>query len=82
MSGSAQFEVRSKPANNAADFCITTSPRRRRAAPPSLQPSAVILVHWGELEPVGERIEFLQGVLKQRARGSSNADIARLDCRE
>jgi hypothetical protein len=34
------------------------------------------------LEPVGERVEFLQGVLEQRARGSSNADIARLDCRE
>ena len=36
----------------------------------------------GELESLGQRVEFRQGVLEQRARGSSYADIARLDCRK
>ncbi len=39
---------------------------------------AMTLVH-GLLKPIGELVEFLQGVREQFARGSPCADIARLD---
>ncbi len=48
--------------------------RRLRALPGFLA-----LFQRRRLQAFGERLEFLQGVLEQRARGSADADIARLE---